>query len=108
MAFVECHVECLALPVRILQCRRDKIPLVVDTAVVAQREGPVVGRMADGAPQVDNLEPLLEEFGSVLSGSVTVNTCGSGLGSLIDVDKRNGLTFGRTVIKLTGAATTDG
>lgn len=108
VALVVLDTKSLAIAVRVLQGGGDEILRNVDAPVVAEREGPIPRSVMNGSPEVDDLEAVLEELWHILCRQVSVDaSCGRGSG-LVNVDLRHRLTLLRTVVDLTGTATTDG
>lgn len=62
--------------------------------------------MADGSPEINDLEAALEELGRVRLRKVSVNAGNGGSGRLIDMNACNGLTL-LGCFDLLGAATTN-
>ena len=96
-----------AIPVRVSQGDWYQVLLNVDTPVVTQCKRMIVGRVVDWAPEVDNLEAVLQQLWNVLSGKMAVNASDGRLGSLVDVHRRDRLTLVRAIVDLSWAATAD-
>lgn len=84
----------LAVSVGIPEGHWHQVLLEVDGSVVTQRERVVERRVIDWAPEVDDLETVLEELGRVGGREVSVHARDGCTGRLIDVRACDGLTSG--------------
>ena len=100
------YAERLAFPVRIEEAHRNDV-LRVNASVIAQSQRPVVGRVADGAPEVYDLEALLQQLRNILRWKMAVDTRDSCFAALVDVDAGDWLTGVGFFEDFTGAPTTD-
>lgn len=96
------------LSIRVDKSSRKRVLLLVHRAVVAQRKRPVKGDIGDGAPDVDDLEPFLQELGDFFGGEMFANSGDGGFGGLVDVRRGDRLALLRGVVDLAWATTANG
>ena len=63
--------------------------------------------MADGSPEVDDLEAVLEQLGNILGRKVTVDARDGGSSRLVNMDLGDWLPLLGRVFNLTRATTTN-
>ena len=85
------NIHRFRLVIRVDQRNRKRVRLGIDAAIVAQRKGQVESWMRDGAPEIDDLEAVLEECGDLRSGEVPVHAGDGPFGGLVDVHSQDGL-----------------
>lgn len=108
MIRVVLHRIRLTLPIRVDQVGGDQVCFRVNRTIVAQRERPVIRRMRDGPPEVDDLEAALEERRRVGRREVPMDTRNRGGSRLVDVHQRYWLSLLRGIVEFSGAATANG
>jgi hypothetical protein len=99
---------CFSFSVRIHQGNRKWVLRGIDAPVVTESQGPPQCRDIDRSPEIDDLEPLLQQAWSVLRGEVSVNTSDGRLCGLINVNAGDWLTVLRAVIYHPWTLSTDG
>lgn len=96
-----------AVAVGVLECDGHDVSLAIDARVVAQRERPVERGVVDRAPEVDDLEAVVEQGLHVGGREVLVHTRDGRLRCLIDVHLGHRLTLRRRIIDFARVVTTD-
>lgn len=100
--------ERLTIPVGVSQRDGSQILLRINAPEVAQSQWPIVGRDADRTPKVDNLETTFDEFRSVRSRKMTMNSSNGRLRSLVNVNLGDGLTLLRAVVDFSRPTSANG
>jgi hypothetical protein len=88
VVLIRLHAKSFSFPFRGDTCDGDHVLLYIDTSVVAQRQRPVISRVLNRTPEVDDLEALGKQLRHLLSGEMAVHARNGRCIGLIDVHLR--------------------